>query len=255
MSAFPSPLTHFQPRASVFLLCCHLFIYLLIHLFIHARRISTSSQICSFAERRPFKNGSKASALTPRCDATCCSNNCLGNSHSLYSMNCYFTTLICINADLPESKEQSWHYTNVFYSNTVEMQFLQILRLQFIAFHEGKKISEALEVADKTLSIISIPDRSSEQRHGGQTGKTMTMTEAHTCVSAVNDRRRHCAKPKCHTSTTRVARNRKVKFKVKSLKSSCCENAAGGFFLLFFFYLFHLPAIVRPLVAPKEEIR
>lgn len=94
--------------------------------FFHARRISTNSQICSFAERRPFKNGSKASAPTPRCDATCCSNNCLGNSHSLYTVNCYFTTLICINADLPESKEHSWHYANVFYSNTVEMQFLQI---------------------------------------------------------------------------------------------------------------------------------
>lgn len=132
--------------------------------FFHARRISANSQICSFAERRPFKNGSKASAPTPHCDATCCSNNCLGNSHSLYTMNCYFTTLICINADLPESKEHSWHYASVFYSNTVEMQFLQIQGLRFIEFHTGgaKKKSKAVEVACKTL-WISRQETSSRQ--------------------------------------------------------------------------------------------
>lgn len=62
----------------------------------------------------------------PRCDAMCCSNNCLGNGLSFNTMSCYFTILICINADCFESKEHSWHYFNIFYNNTVKMQLLQI---------------------------------------------------------------------------------------------------------------------------------
>lgn len=112
-------------------------------------------------------------------------------------------------------------------------------------------MSEALEVADKTL-WMSIPDGRSKQTARWKNGKAMTMTVTHRYLCAVNGCGRNCAKPKCHTAPPEWCASgqacigiastcashggrEKVKFKVKS---SCCENAAGGFFFVLFFFFF-----------------
>lgn len=102
-----------------------------------SKRINHNSQVCCFREKgTPLQMN--CVHPHPRCDAICCSNNCLSNRLSFNTMSCYSTTLICINADLCESKERSWHYINIVCNNTVNMQLLQIWKGWVHWFSWGK---------------------------------------------------------------------------------------------------------------------